>query len=180
MLDLLSATLEVDRQRVEETDQLGKQRDAMWHLGETYLDVGGVMLWRHLDGAQHAMSGALPSPGSPGASGASASSGSSGSSGSIGSSGCFLLRSLMARHVCSLARAVAAGWPVLLVGVSDTGKTSLVHLLATLLGRQLVQISLTAATDAIDLLGSYEQVAAAHPTFSQPYFTFTYPQYVHT
>ncbi len=61
----------------------------------------------------------------------------------------------------SAAHAVQRGWMCLLVGGSGSGKTSLAWLLASLAGRQLLEIPLTSATDTSDLLGSFEQVEPA-------------------
>lgn len=70
-----------------------------------------------------------------------------------------LFRSPPYRRVLhALATAVRLRWPTLLLGAQDTGKTALVRLLACLARRPLVHLSLNAATDALELLGSFEQV----------------------
>ena len=45
----------------------------------------------------------------------------------------------------------------IVAGPAASGKTSLVQTLATLAGRPLRQVALTAATDTSELLGSFEQ-----------------------
>ena len=52
---------------------------------------------------------------------------------------------------------VAMGWPALLVGVSASGKTTLVHLLAALTRRRVHRIALSPSVDAAELLGCWEQ-----------------------
>ena len=56
-----------------------------------------------------------------------------------------------AAHCC------AEGWMTIVAGPAASGKTSLVQTLATLAGRTLRQVALTAATDTSELLGSFEQ-----------------------
>lgn len=58
----------------------------------------------------------------------------------------------------SVLSSLSAGWMVLLVGGSGSGKTSLARLAAGLLGVQLQELGLTQGTDTSDLLGSFEQV----------------------
>ena len=53
---------------------------------------------------------------------------------------------------------VKQGWPVVLTGEAGTGKSSLVKLLAALCSRPLAVLSLTHATDTMELLGGFEQV----------------------
>jgi midasin len=53
---------------------------------------------------------------------------------------------------------VQQGWPVILVGPTGSGKTLLVEQLAAATGTSLITISMNAETDAIDLIGGYEQV----------------------
>ena len=57
-----------------------------------------------------------------------------------------------------LAGCVKQGWPVVLTGEAGTGKSSLVQLLAALCSRPLAVLSLTHATDTMELLGGFEQV----------------------
>lgn len=74
-------------------------------------------------------------------------------------SGLALFRSPAYRRALhALATAVRLRWPALLLGAQDAGKTALVRLLACLARRPLVHLSLNAATDALELLGSFEQV----------------------
>ena len=56
-----------------------------------------------------------------------------------------------AAHCC------AEGWMTIVAGPAASGKTSLVQTLATLAGKPLRQVALTAATDTSELLGSFEQ-----------------------
>lgn len=49
-------------------------------------------------------------------------------------------------------------WMCVLVGRSCTGKTSLVRMLASLLGVSLVEFSVNNSTDTSDLLGGFEKV----------------------
>jgi hypothetical protein len=53
----------------------------------------------------------------------------------------------------------AANWLVLLVGPSHVGKRSAIKTLATLMGKRLMRMRLTTGTDALDLLGSFEQAS---------------------
>ncbi|KAK3626829.1 AAA ATPase midasin [Elasticomyces elasticus] len=48
-------------------------------------------------------------------------------------------------------------WPVVLTGSSGSGKTALIEGLAAALGASIVTIPLNADTDAMDLIGGYEQ-----------------------
>lgn len=49
-------------------------------------------------------------------------------------------------------------WMCILVGKSCTGKTTLVRMLANLLGVNLVEFSVNNSTDTSDLLGGFEKV----------------------
>ena len=49
-------------------------------------------------------------------------------------------------------------WLCILVGHSCTGKTTLIRILANLLGVNLVEFSVNNATDTSDLLGGFEKV----------------------
>ncbi|EMC99014.1 hypothetical protein BAUCODRAFT_154694 [Baudoinia panamericana UAMH 10762] len=57
----------------------------------------------------------------------------------------------------SLMLSVQQSWPVLLVGSSGNGKTTLIEKLACTIGASVSTISLNAETDAMDLIGGYEQ-----------------------
>ena len=57
-----------------------------------------------------------------------------------------------------LAGCVKQEWPVVLTGEAGTGKSSLVQLLAALCSKPLAVLSLTHATDTMELLGGFEQV----------------------
>jgi len=48
-------------------------------------------------------------------------------------------------------------WPVILVGSSGSGKTSLIRSLAALAGAKLDEVSMNADVDTADLIGGYEQ-----------------------
>src|SRR6267142_1015405 len=54
--------------------------------------------------------------------------------------------------------ALQKGWLVIISGPPDSGKTSLVRVVAELTGNILQEISINHATDTTDILGSYEQV----------------------
>ncbi|KAJ9639422.1 AAA ATPase midasin [Coniosporium tulheliwenetii] len=58
----------------------------------------------------------------------------------------------------SLMICVQQSWPVILVGQSGAGKTSLVNQLASTVGADLVSFSMNSDIDAMDLVGGYEQV----------------------
>ncbi|OBZ68834.1 Midasin [Grifola frondosa] len=49
-------------------------------------------------------------------------------------------------------------WLTILTGSRDSGKTNLVRLIANLTGRTLREISINHATDATDILGSFEEI----------------------
>lgn len=59
-----------------------------------------------------------------------------------------------------IALAVELNWPVLLVGTCGSGKRRLIRKLASMTGNNIVEFSVTSATDASELLGSFEQVTA--------------------
>jgi midasin len=54
--------------------------------------------------------------------------------------------------------ALQKGWLAIISGPPDSGKTSLVRVVAELTGNILQEISINHATDTTDILGSYEQV----------------------
>ena len=61
----------------------------------------------------------------------------------------------------ALGHCVEQGWLSIVVGETGSGKRTIVRQLASLCGGSLHELSLTAATDTSDMLGSYEQ---AEPT----------------
>ncbi|KAK0320902.1 AAA ATPase midasin [Friedmanniomyces endolithicus] len=61
-------------------------------------------------------------------------------------------RNIEAAMICIEQR-----WPVILIGPSGCGKTRLIETLATVVGASLTIIALNADTDAMDLIGGYEQ-----------------------
>ncbi|KAI7279842.1 midasin [Hortaea werneckii] len=61
------------------------------------------------------------------------------------------------RLVESTMLCVQHGWPLILSGPSGSGKTSILHSVASAIGAQVVTISMNAETDAMDLIGGYEQ-----------------------
>ncbi|KAI0304301.1 hypothetical protein B0F90DRAFT_1235505 [Multifurca ochricompacta] len=54
--------------------------------------------------------------------------------------------------------ALQNGWLVIISGPANSGKTSIVRIMAELTGNTLQEISINHATDTTDILGSYEQV----------------------
>lgn len=61
------------------------------------------------------------------------------------------------RALESVMLCVQQRWPVILAGPAGAGKTSLLDYLAAAVGASLVTISMNADTDAMDLIGGYEQ-----------------------
>lgn len=57
-----------------------------------------------------------------------------------------------------MMRCIQMNWMPILVGNTNTGKTSLIRLLGKITGNRIEEISLTHSMDAMDLLGGYEQV----------------------
>lgn len=57
----------------------------------------------------------------------------------------------------SVGRCVSMGWLSILVGPAGCGKTSLVHLLAQLAGRELRTLAVNSAMDTTEILGGFEQ-----------------------
>ncbi|KAH7076116.1 hypothetical protein FB567DRAFT_535490 [Paraphoma chrysanthemicola] len=58
----------------------------------------------------------------------------------------------------ALVIGVKQSWPLILVGSSGAGKTTLIHQLAAFAGAELVTFAMNADIDAMDLVGGYEQV----------------------
>jgi midasin len=54
--------------------------------------------------------------------------------------------------------ALQQGWLIIISGPPNSGKTSLVRVMAELTGNPLQEVSINYATDTTDILGSYEQV----------------------
>nr|XP_054753628.1 midasin-like [Lytechinus pictus] len=57
----------------------------------------------------------------------------------------------------SIMKCVEMNWMSILVGPSSSGKTSLVHLLASLTGHRLQVLAMNSAMDTTELLGGFEQ-----------------------
>ena len=66
-------------------------------------------------------------------------------------------------------------WPCLLVGPSGSGKSYIISQLATILGHEVVKVSLSPETETVDLLGGYEQrnPEAAFVEFKQGLLDYT-------
>jgi midasin len=58
----------------------------------------------------------------------------------------------------ALLVSVKQAWPVILVGPPGSGKTAMINQLASFVGADLVNFSMNADVDAMDLVGGYEQV----------------------
>lgn len=58
----------------------------------------------------------------------------------------------------SALRCISNNWPLILVGPTNSGKTSLVTYLASVLGIQVDIFSMNSDVDSVDILGGYEQV----------------------
>ncbi|KAL2047257.1 hypothetical protein N7G274_001276 [Stereocaulon virgatum] len=58
----------------------------------------------------------------------------------------------------SVMLCIQNNWPCLLVGASGSGKTNLVHKLASSVGADIVDLSLNSEMDTMDLVGGYEQL----------------------
>lgn len=56
-----------------------------------------------------------------------------------------------------MAQCINQGWLTILVGQANSGKTTVLRQFAALNGQRVVELSATSATDASDLLGSFEQ-----------------------
>ena len=70
-------------------------------------------------------------------------------------SGCVLPSSLAALE--SLGLCVDNSWLAILTGPRNTGKTALVRVMANIMGKTLREVSINNATDATDVLGSFEE-----------------------
>jgi len=57
----------------------------------------------------------------------------------------------------SIITAVSKDWPVILTGPSGSGKTTILRSIASLAGAELVEFSMNADVDTIDLIGGFEQ-----------------------
>ncbi|KAI0754666.1 midasin [Daedaleopsis nitida] len=57
----------------------------------------------------------------------------------------------------SLGICIENGWLAILTGPKNCGKTTLVRTMASLLGKTLQEVSINNATDAMDILGSFEE-----------------------
>jgi len=57
----------------------------------------------------------------------------------------------------ALTGCLGQGWPVVITGPGQGGKTAMVHLMAQLVGVKVETLSLNASTDTMELLGGFEQ-----------------------
>lgn len=62
------------------------------------------------------------------------------------------------KYLESVAKCIEMNWMCILVGKSCTGKTSLIRMLASLTGNNLIEFSVNNSTDTSDLLGAFEKV----------------------
>lgn len=79
-----------------------------------------------------------------------------------GSLGSYFLGELVLRTMQTVAAAVQTNEPLLLVGETGCGKTTMVQKLATSLGRTLVVQNLNVQSDSSELLGGYRPVDIGH------------------
>lgn len=63
-------------------------------------------------------------------------------------------------------RCVMMHWPCLLVGNSTIGKTSLVRMLADMVGAKIIEVALSSSSDVSELVGSFEQVDSSEEVSS--------------
>uniref|UniRef100_A0A915DGN9 Midasin n=1 Tax=Ditylenchus dipsaci TaxID=166011 RepID=A0A915DGN9_9BILA len=73
----------------------------------------------------------------------------------------FCLLASQSKLLQQLAACVSLNWLCLITGDCNSGKRSTVEILAILSNRRLSTMRLTAETDAIELLGSYEQLSTS-------------------
>jgi midasin len=66
----------------------------------------------------------------------------------------------------TMGHCISQSWLLILTGPHRTGKTSSIRALANSTGNLLHEVSISGATDAMDLLGSFEQVDVQGQTFS--------------
>ena len=57
----------------------------------------------------------------------------------------------------SVMAGVSMRWPILVTGSSDSGKTAMINSLASVLGQNLLVVSMSADMDTGDLIGAYDQ-----------------------
>ena len=79
------------------------------------------------------------------------------------SSGEYTLTSGQLPRLEALAKCVQMGWMCQLVGASHAGKTSLVRMLAALVGQPLVEFAVSQSTDTSDLLGGFDRAKPTTP-----------------
>ncbi|CAA7261484.1 unnamed protein product [Cyclocybe aegerita] len=60
----------------------------------------------------------------------------------------------------ALGDCVSQSWLAIVTGPNNSGKSSVIHALASITGNQLLEVSIHGATDTMDILGSFEQVDA--------------------
>lgn len=58
----------------------------------------------------------------------------------------------------TILRCVNNNWPLILVGPTNSGKTDIIHYIASLVGAELHVFSMNNDVDSMDILGGYEQV----------------------
>lgn len=58
----------------------------------------------------------------------------------------------------AIGECIQLAWPAILVGKGGAGKTSLIRKIAQLMGKTLQEVRLNGGTDAIDIVGGFEQV----------------------
>ncbi|KAF9013327.1 P-loop containing nucleoside triphosphate hydrolase protein [Cyathus striatus] len=68
-----------------------------------------------------------------------------------------ILKSQLSALQC-IGNCVSQSWLAIITGHKDSGKTSLVRVLANITGNVLQEVSVNSATDTMDIIGSFEQV----------------------
>ena len=58
----------------------------------------------------------------------------------------------------SVLRCVKHNWPLILVGPTNAGKTDMVKLIASIIGKKTIEFSMNSDVDSMDILGGYEQL----------------------